>query len=53
MSAERFGLGRRSVARIVVFSCGELKGEQRSPGEIKMAWMAICDACGDADKEVG
>ena len=44
MSAERFGLGRGSVARIVVSTCGELKGDQRSPGEIKMAWMAICAA---------
>ncbi|MHB1509118.1 MAG: hypothetical protein ACYCST_04385 [Acidimicrobiales bacterium] len=53
MSAERFGLGRGSVARIVVSTCGELKGEQRSPGEIGMAWVAICDTYGDGEREVG
>ncbi|MDA8266604.1 MAG: hypothetical protein M0T79_14940, partial [Actinomycetota bacterium] len=51
-SAERFGLGRGSVARIVVSTCGELRGDQRSPGEIKMAWMAIC-AAHEEESKVG
>ena len=49
-SAERFGLGRGSVARIVVSTCGELKGDQRSPEEIKMAWTAICAAYEEESK---
>jgi len=47
-SAAHFGIERDEVARIVVSTCGELRAERRSPGELALAWRAICSTCGVA-----
>ncbi len=43
-SAQRFGLERGEVARLMVSTCGELRGPMRTPLELALAWEAIIAA---------
>ena len=40
-SAEYFGLKRDEVARLMVYTCGELQGAKRTADELALAWDAI------------
>ncbi len=43
-SAQRFGLERGEVARLMVSTCGELRGPMRTPLELALAWEAVISA---------